>query len=217
MESGAPMLGEEEKIAPTILIVDDDPLVRGAVQRILTRAGFDADTAADGFEALNLLHRAVPDLMLLDLDMPGISGLELLHLIARDGIQPRTAILTAKPSIDTALEAGRLKVVDYFVKPLDENTIARIRDIVNNKSVPPACMTVEERIITILGRRNLAERVHPTILELYSSGGTNREIGDKLGLSWSTVRSHIRQAMAAFEVNSRTELVSAIIQEFSKS
>ncbi|MCP4678669.1 MAG: response regulator transcription factor [Deltaproteobacteria bacterium] len=200
----------------TILVVDDDSLVRNGVKRLLSQNGFQTETASDGFEALNLLHRSVPDLMLLDLDMPGITGLELLHLVKRDGIQPRTAILTAKPSIDTALEAGRLKVVDYFIKPLDLHTIDRIRDILDNKSVPPACMTVEERIKSILEGHGLAPRVHPTILSLYASGGTNREIGEKLGLSWSTVRSHIRQAMSAFEVGSRTELVSAIIHEFSK-
>ncbi len=200
----------------TILVVDDDSLVRNAVKRLLSQNGFQTETASGGFEALNLLHRSVPDLMLLDLEMPGITGLELLHLVKRDGIQPRTAILTAKPSIDTALEAGRLKVVDYFIKPLDMHTIERIRDILDNKSVPPACMTVEERIKRILEVHGLAPRVHPAILSLYSRGGTNREIGDKLGLSWSTVRSHIRQAMSAFEVTSRTELVSAIIREFSK-
>ncbi|MCP4606152.1 MAG: response regulator transcription factor [Proteobacteria bacterium] len=210
-------MSEQKEKTPTILIVDDDSLVRNAVQRILVRAGFQVETAPDGFEALNLLHRSIPDLMLLDLDMPGITGLELLHLIARENIQPHTVILTAKPSIDTALEAGRLRVVDYFVKPFDENTmIGRIRDILQNKSVPLACMTVEERIKNILKSRGLTERIHPTILNLYATGGSNREIGEKLGIPWSTVRSHIRQAMVAFEVGSRTELVSAIIQEFSK-
>ncbi|MDJ0763831.1 MAG: response regulator transcription factor [Myxococcota bacterium] len=210
------MLQVEEKRVPTILIVDDDPLVRTAVKRILVHAGFNTETAADGFEALNLLHRSIPDLMLLDLDMPGISGLELLHIIARDGIQPYTVILTAKPSIDTALEAGRLKVVDYFVKPFDERMIDKIRSILYEKSVPFACMTVEERIRCILKDRGLTDRIHPTILSLYATGGSNREIGEALGLSWSTVRSHVRQAMTAFEVGSRTELVSAIIQEFSR-
>lgn len=201
---------------PMILVVDDDPLIRSAVQRILVKAGFRVETAAGGFEALNLLHRSVPDLMLLDLDMPAINGIELLHLLAAEGIQPLTAVLTAKPSIDTALEAGRLKVVDYFIKPFDERMTDRIRDILLNESVPFACMSVEERIRHILSRKGLAERIHPTILNLYSSGGSNREIGERLGLSWSTVRSHIRQAMVAFEVGSRTELVSAIIQEFSR-
>lgn len=213
---GQTLLENQEK-SPKILIVDDDPLVRNAVRRILDHAGFNTEMAADGFEALNLLHRSVPDLMLLDLEMPGISGIELLYLVAQDGIQPRTVILTAKPSTESALEAGRLKVVDYFVKPFDERMIDRIKDILYNQSVPFSCMTVEERIRLILKDRGLSERVHPTILCLYSSGGSNREIAEKLGLSWSTVRSHIRQAMAAFDVASRTELVSSIIQEFSKA
>lgn len=202
---------------PVILIVDDDTLVRSSVRRILSADGFDVDTAADGFEALNLLHRKVPDLMLLDLDMPGISGLELLHLASRDSIQPRTVILTAKPSIDTALEAGHLKVVDYFVKPFTTEMVTRIREIIFKGSIPPACMTVEERIVGILKAKGLSSRAHRTVLELYSRGGSNREIGERIGISWSTVRSHIRKAMSAFEVASRTELVSAIIQEFSKA
>ncbi len=210
------MRKEIDSRMPTILIVDDDHLVNAAINRIITQAGFNTETAADGFEALNLLHRRTPDLMLLDLEMPGISGLELLHLIAKDGIQPYTVILTAKPSVDTALEAGRLNVVDYFVKPLNEGMIEKIRDIFLNRSIPFDCMSVEDRILCILEEHGLGKRAQPTILNLYSTGGSNREIGEKLGLSWGGVRGHIRQAMSLFQVSSRTELVAAIIQGFSK-
>jgi DNA-binding NarL/FixJ family response regulator len=200
----------------SILIVDDDPLVRNAVQRLLNSAGFKSNTAPDGFEALNLLHHSMPDLMLLDLEMPGISGLELLHLLSKDGIQPRTVILTAKPSIHSALEAGQLSVVDYFIKPLNIDMVTRIREILEDEAVSSS-ITVTKRIAEILNERGLSERVHPTVINLYSGGGTNRKISENLGISWSTVRSHLSQAMVAFEVNSRSELVSAIVQEFSRS
>lgn len=199
-----------------VLVVDDDPLIRTSLQRVLEKAGFGVDLAQDGLEALNRLHHAMPDLMLLDLEMPGINGLELLHLTAQDGIQPRTVILTAKPSIGSALEAGQMRVVDYFVKPFTGDMVERIREILRNHGVPPTCQSVEDRIRDILLARGLPERIHSTILELYSSGGSNREIGEALSLSWSTVSNHIRQAMAGFEVGSRTELVSAVIREFSK-
>jgi two-component system nitrate/nitrite response regulator NarP len=199
-----------------LLIVDDDPLVRKGVQRFLSQAGFHVQIAADGFEALNLLHRATPDLMLLDLEMPGISGLELLHLLAKDNIQPPTVVLTAKPSVNSALEAGQLKVVDYFVKPLTKEMIGRIEHILNDEAAPDTNLTVEDKIRTILKERGLSERIFPTVIHLYSGGGTNRKIGDELGISWSTVRSHLHQAMTAFDVRSRKELTKAIIQAFSK-
>jgi DNA-binding NarL/FixJ family response regulator len=210
------MSSEEAVDGRSILIVDDDPLVRMAVKRILDHSGFRVELAQDGLDALNRLHHFVPDLMLLDLDMPGISGLELLHLTAQEGIQPRTVILTAKPSVGSALEAGQMRVVDYFVKPFRIDMVERIRDILDDRGVPVACMTVEERIKALLRGHGLNERTHPTILTLYSSGGSNRAIGDKLNISWSTVSNHIRQAKAVFEVGSRTELVAAIIKEFSK-
>jgi two-component system nitrate/nitrite response regulator NarP len=215
-------LGEKrvyEEMEPTeykLLIVDDDPLVRKAIKRLLAQAGFQVQTAADGFEALNLLHRSIPDLMLLDLEMPGISGLELLHLLAVDGIQPRTVVLTAKPSVDTALEAGQLKVFDYFVKPLTEEMIGRIEAILRDESVSGTCLTVEEKLRAILKERGLSERIYPTVIKYYSGGGTNRELGEKLGISWSTARSHLRQAMLAFDVRSRHDLITAIIEAFSK-
>ncbi|MCP4199426.1 MAG: response regulator transcription factor [Proteobacteria bacterium] len=199
-----------------LLIVDDDPLVRKGVQRFLDQAGFHVQTAADGFEALSLLHRAVPDLMLLDLEMPGISGLELLHLLAQDNIQPPTVVLTARPSVNSALEAGQLKVVDYFVKPLTKEMIGRIEEILNDEAAPDAGRSVEDKLRAILKERGLSERIFPTVISLYSGGGTNRRIGQELGISWSTVRSHLRQAMTAFDVSSRDELVTAIIQAFSK-
>ncbi len=202
---------------PVILVVDDDPLIRSSLSRTLVQAGFDVKTAADGFEALNLLHHSTPDLMLLDLDMPGITGLELLHLITKDGIQPPTVILTAKPGINTALEAGQLKVVDYFVKPFNDDMVRRIKDILHRRSIPAACKSIEERIIDILAAHGVPERSYKTILDFYTHGGSNREISERLGLSWSTVRSHIRRATTLFNAKSRNELISAIIKEFSKA
>ncbi len=199
-----------------LLIVEIDPLVRKAMKRLLDQAGFQAQTAADGLEALNLLHHSVPDLMLLDLEMPGISGLELLHLLSADGIQPRTVVLTSKPSVNSALEAGQLRVVDYFIKPLTPEMISRIEAILSDESVSDTCLTVEEKIRIILKDRGLPERIYPTVIKFYSGGGTNRELGAKLGISWSTARSHLRQAMVAFDVSRRRDLVTAIIEAFAK-
>ena len=199
-----------------LLVVDDDPLVRKAVQRILVQAGFQVQTAADGFEALNLVHRELPDLMLLDLEMPGISGLELLHLLENDNLQPRTVVLTAKPSLNSALEAGHLKVVDYFVKPLTDEMIGRIEEILSEKSAAPKSITVEKKLRAVFEEKGLTERVFPTVFRFYSGGGTNRKIGEDLGISWSTVRSHLRLAMRAFEVNNRKDLTAAIIRAFSE-
>ncbi len=112
-----------------ILVVDDDTSSLDSITGLLTRAGFAVETATDGLEALSRLNRSTPDLMLLDLDMPMLSGFELLHITAQEGIQPLTVVTTRNPSAYTILDALDYRVADYFEKPITEETLDRIRTI----------------------------------------------------------------------------------------
>jgi DNA-binding NtrC family response regulator len=105
-----------------VLVVDDDPLLRKLVTDQLSRSGFDASAAASGEEALASLQATDYDVVLLDIRMDGMTGLDTLREIRKTDDAPEVVMLTADTSLGTGLEAMRLGAYDYLTKPstLDE-------------------------------------------------------------------------------------------------
>jgi len=106
----------------TVLVVDDDPLLRRLVTEQLARSGFETATAAAGEEAVAVLQASDYDVVLLDIRMTGMSGLDTLREIRRLDDPPEVIMLTADTSLGTGIEAMRLGAYDYLTKPatLDE-------------------------------------------------------------------------------------------------
>lgn len=107
----------------TILVVDDDSSVRRVIQMQLAEAGYGVQLAATGGEALRILGEAQPKLVITDLRMPELDGIELLRRIAEDEIQTTVIMITAFGSIETAVEAMRLGAYDYITKPIDYDAL----------------------------------------------------------------------------------------------
>ena len=105
--------------ANSILIVDDDASVRRVLQMQLLEAGYTVDSTESGTEARRLLLDSRPKLVITDLRMPGLDGIELLRLISEDEIQTTVIMITAFGSIETAVQAMRLGAYDYITKPID--------------------------------------------------------------------------------------------------
>jgi DNA-binding NtrC family response regulator len=105
--------------ANSILIVDDDASVRRVLQMQLLEAGYSVDSTESGTEARRLLLDSRPKLVITDLRMPGLDGIELLRLISEDEIQTTVIMITAFGSIETAVQAMRLGAYDYITKPID--------------------------------------------------------------------------------------------------
>src|SRR2546428_9042076 len=105
-----------------VLLVDDDSLFRRIVREQLSRSGFEANTAANGEAALKALVESDYEVVLLDLQMPGLSGLDTLREMRQIEDAPEVIMLTADASLASGLEAMRLGAYDYLTKPstLDE-------------------------------------------------------------------------------------------------
>jgi len=109
----------ESTAKPRILVVDDEPSMREMLRIVLRRDGYDVTVAANGTEALDVLRRERMDLLLSDIRMPDISGVDVLRA-AKDANKDLVAfMMTAFASTDTAVEAMRLGAVDYFTKPFN--------------------------------------------------------------------------------------------------
>jgi DNA-binding NtrC family response regulator len=120
----------------SILIADDERTIRETVSAILVDEGFDTDMVADGKEALELLSRKNFDLLITDLRMPNMDGLELIKNSMQICPQTSVIIITAYASIESAIEALRLGAYDYIIKPFNhDDLIMRVKRLLNHKEL----------------------------------------------------------------------------------
>src|SRR6266568_2051230 len=111
-----------------ILIVDDDESIRTLLAAVLAREGFQTVTARDGKEGLSLFRATSPDIVLMDIRMPGMSGIEAMRSMLE--LRPGAAVIlmTAYADLDTAVQAIKSGVFDFIIKPFD---LAEISLLVN--------------------------------------------------------------------------------------
>ncbi|MBL8210768.1 MAG: sigma-54-dependent Fis family transcriptional regulator [Bryobacterales bacterium] len=106
-----------------ILVVDDEESLRRVTQLKLQQAGYEANTAPDGPAALDILARSPQDLVLTDMKMPGMSGIELLARIKEEYPEVIVILVTAFGTIESAVEAMRLGAYDYLIKPINSDAL----------------------------------------------------------------------------------------------
>jgi diguanylate cyclase (GGDEF)-like protein len=152
---------------PLVLIADDDAVTRAVVEAWLVNAGFEVITAADGDAALSLAIEMEPDLLVLDVSMPGRDGLEVCReLPGATPVPPPVIFLTGHSGTDalvTGLDAG---AVDYIVKPLDRDVlVARVRAALRSKALRDDLIThaTRDALTGLLNRRELDSRTRAAI------------------------------------------------------
>ena len=179
-----------------ILVVDDDAGLRRTTSLILENEGYDISTAADGEEALKRAAELGPDLILTDVRMPGVDGLEFLDRFREAGGTARTIVMTAYGSQDLAVEAIRKGAYDYIDKPFSpEALLLRVRIAEEHGSKDHEIrrlrkeVRVEKRrgdiVVASSGMKaavELAERVapHPTTVLITGESGTGKELVARL-------------------------------------
>ncbi len=104
-------------MAHKILYADDDPSIRGAVRGQITEQGYELDEASDGAEAIRYLGKKTYDLLLLDINMPGMSGLDVLKFIKDEDLSCRIIMLSGRLGFSVATEALKLGADEYITKP----------------------------------------------------------------------------------------------------
>lgn len=117
---------------PTILIVDDEPSILNSLSGLLTDEGFEVLTAPNGYEALKIIDTDAPDLVLLDIWMPGIDGMETLKEIKKTTPHIQVIMITGHGTIETAVNATKLGAFDFVEKPLSiDKVIVGINNALN--------------------------------------------------------------------------------------
>jgi DNA-binding NtrC family response regulator len=113
-------------VGKRVLVVDDEESLRRVTQLKLHQAGYEASTAADGLAAMELLAHSPQDLVITDMKMPGMSGIELLRRVKEEYPAIIVIVVTAFGTIESAVEAMRLGAYDYLIKPINSDALKMV-------------------------------------------------------------------------------------------
>ena len=194
-----------------ILIVDDHPVVLAGLTSMLgTQAGIEVlGSASSGEEALEMLRVKHADVVLLDLRMPGISGIDTLHALKRAKISVRVIILTSYETDEDIYRAVQANAQGYLLKDTPQAAmIEAIRAVHAGKRYFPR--HIAARLAERMMRTNLTTR-EIEVLKMLARGLTNKEIGGALEISGNTVRNHVNSIIDKLEVSDRTEAATTAI------
>jgi DNA-binding NarL/FixJ family response regulator len=202
----------EQRCTPIrILIVDDHPVVVAGLTSMLgTQAGMEVlGSASSGEEALAFVGGRQVDLILLDLRMPGMNGIDTLHALNRARVNIRTIILTSYETDEDIYRAVQAGAQGYLLKDAPQaDMVAAIRAVHGCKRyLPPH---IAERLAERMMRTNLTGR-ELEVLQMLARGLTNKEIGRVLDISGNTVRNHVNNIIEKLEVSDRTEAATTAI------
>ncbi|MBP1647913.1 MAG: NtrC family response regulator [Bacteroidetes bacterium] len=166
-------------MADSILIVDDEEIIRESLSFILTKEGYRVREAANGRIALEILREDSVDLVLTDLEMPEMKGIELLEQVTRFSPETLVVIITAYGSIDTAIAALRKGAVDYILKPVEfDELLVKVQRLLSSRR-----LNVENKLLrgeinrqydfeNIIGQSAAMQRVFDTIKKVAATDGT---------------------------------------------
>jgi len=209
-----------------VLLVDDEEVFADTTSRMLDKHGYEVETAHDASEARELLERHDFDCVISDVRMPGNTRFEFIENLAGSDDAPPLVVITAHPSVDTALKSLDLRISSYLVKPVEiDDLLERVEQAIREERVRRAA----DRALVALGAEPAAQAASPArldprteerlaslspregevlrhLLEGYRVG----TIARKLFISPHTVRNHLKKIFAKLEVRSQTELMEKL-------
>jgi DNA-binding NarL/FixJ family response regulator len=206
-----------------VMVVDDHPMWRDAVARDLADAGFEVVAAVgDGAQALRVVPAAAPDVVVLDLQLPDVSGVDVVLglLAARPGV--RVLMLSASGEQQDVLDAVKAGAAGYVTKSVGR---AEFIEAVQRTAAGDAVFTPGLAALVLGEFRRLAAVREPTagtappltereteILRMVATGLSYRQIAERLVLSHRTVQNHVQNTLSKLQLHNRVELVRYAIE-----
>ena len=143
----------------SILVVDDELVIRESLHGWLKKSGYKVDTAEGGSAALAMLEKTPYDLLFLDIMMPVMSGIEVLEVVKEDYPQTLVVMITAYGSVETAVQAMKIGAVDYLMKPFDPDQLSLLTEkLMQQKRIMDENIFLRERIAEAIRFENLVGR-----------------------------------------------------------
>jgi two-component system, LuxR family, response regulator FixJ len=193
-----------------IFIVDDDPSVRAALSVVLSGEGYQVTSFVEGEAFLSAARSRTPECVLLDVHLPGSSGLEVLRKLAAQRYPAPVLVISGRGDIPTAVDAMRNGALDFIEKPFDPTTVVtRVRDAIdawqhNNR---------EDGIVVreFPGHERLTARERD-VLERIARGASNKQAGRELGISPRTVEVHRARIMEKLAAKNAADLMRIVLR-----
>jgi FixJ family two-component response regulator len=196
------------KIDATVLLVDDDAAVREAVARLLRSAGWKTEQFASAQAFLERKHFDDVGCLVLDISMPGMSGLELQAMMRVLGISMPVIFLSAVCDVPTSVGAMRDGAFDVLQKPADADTL--LKDVDDAVRRHRSALARERSDAQIAGRLALLSRREREVMDRVIQGRLNKQIAAELQIAEKTVKVHRARVMAKMQTRSVAELVHAL-------
>jgi DNA-binding NarL/FixJ family response regulator len=206
------MMKELNRVPIRVLVVEDHNVVRqGLVALLKVVAGLEVvGEAADGIEAVTQFRKQHPDVTLIDLRLPGMSGVDVIQRVRSEAPQARFIVLTTYDGDEDIYRALKAGAKAYLLKGMtSEDLISTIRTVHEGKSHIPAA--IAEKLAERMGAEELTPREFD-VLEQIVRGKSNKEIAFELEVSEATVKTHINSLLGKLCVTDRTQAATAAIQ-----
>ncbi|HWN46730.1 MAG TPA: response regulator [Steroidobacteraceae bacterium] len=189
----------------TVFVVDDDDAVRNSLRMLLKSAGVHAEASASAQEFLSTYEVTQPGCLVLDVRMPGMSGLEMQHELNLRGATIPVIFITGHGDIPMAVEAMQHGAFDFLQKPFrDQELLDRVQRALVRDADYRTRLRQTDRIRERLASLSPRER---EVLDLVTQGKANKMVAGDLGVSQRTVEIHRAHVMQKMEAGSLAELV----------
>ena len=194
---------------PNVFVVDDDQAMRNSLKWLIESVGMKVETYSTADEFIRNYYPGRAGCLLLDVRMPGMSGLELQEHFLKHQINIPIIIITGHGDVPMAVRAMKSGAVDFIEKPFnDEMLLESIRNALNKDIEQRATQAERAEIATRLA--NLTPREHE-VMEMVTAGKSNKDIAQSLGVSAKTVEAHRSRVMEKMQADSLADLVKMAV------
>ncbi len=190
---------------PIVFIVDDDVSVRESMELLIRDEHWKPEAFASAQEFLDHPRKRVPSCLVLDLSLPGLTGLELQKKLAGEHIDMPIIFITGHGDVPQSVQAMKAGALEFLTKPLDNEALVRaIRDALKRSGVALAqnaeMQELQQRHDSLTSRER-------QVMTLVVAGLLNKQVGGELGISEITVKAHRGQVMQKMKAHSLADLV----------
>ena len=196
-----------------IVVADDHPVVRdGLIAMLQTQSDFEViGEASDGAEALHIVAERAPDVLLLDLEMPRVDGIETLQRLGERRSSVRVIVFTVFDTDERIVSAMRAGAKGYLLKGAPRGDVFRAVRVVNEGGSLLEPLIASKLLDSVSNPDALTAR-QKEVLNLLATGLLNKEIADQLNISERTVKFHVSEILGKLGAGNRTEAAAIAMQ-----
>ena len=206
-------MNNQDKKEATVFVVDDDDAMRESLTWLIESVGLNVETYASADDFLKSYYPGRPGCVLLDVRMPGMSGLELQGHLQQQQVNVPVIMITGHGDVPMAVRAMKAGAIDFIEKPFnDEQLLESIRNALSIDDTRRDEQAFKAEIASRLAQLTPRES---EVMDMVTAGKSNKEIANTLGVSAKTVEAHRAKVMEKMEAGSLAELVRLVVSSHS--